>query len=179
MSVELELMAKTEGGATAVRLSTEVKVDRGDAPAAGFESQAAAALGAKGEAVDYVGLIAGARQEVRTLFEFSQTLGSSLSVDDTMSMLAVRLRRLVPHHSLAIWVRREEVLAPAYAQGDDSRLFSSLEIPIGQGLHPGWVAENHKPIVNGNPSVPESGYLGDCHAVFLAAIRDCRASLRG
>jgi diguanylate cyclase (GGDEF)-like protein len=60
---------------------------------------------------------------------------------------------------LAIWVRREEVLAPAYAQGDDSRLFSSLEIPIGQGLS-GWVAENHKPIVNGNPSV-ESGYLGD------------------
>jgi diguanylate cyclase (GGDEF)-like protein len=96
---------------------------------------------------------------VQTLFEISQELGSSLSVEDTMSMLAMRLRPLVPHHSMAIWVRRDNVLAPAFVLGDDFRLFSSLEIPMGQGLS-GWVAENLKPIVNGNPSV-ESGYLAD------------------
>jgi diguanylate cyclase (GGDEF)-like protein len=38
-------------------------------------------------------------------------------------------------------------------------LFSSLEIPVGEGLS-GWVAENRKPILNGNPSV-EPGYLAD------------------
>jgi diguanylate cyclase (GGDEF)-like protein len=43
--------------------------------------------------------------------------------------------------------------------GENFRLFSSLEIPVGEGLS-GWVAENRKPIVNGNPSV-ESGYLND------------------
>ena len=43
--------------------------------------------------------------------------------------------------------------------GEDFRLFSSLEIPVGQGLS-GWVAENRKPILNGNPSV-EPGYLAD------------------
>ena len=43
--------------------------------------------------------------------------------------------------------------------GEDFRLFSSLQIPIGQGLS-GWVAENEKAIVNGNPSV-EPGYLND------------------
>ena len=43
--------------------------------------------------------------------------------------------------------------------GDDFRLFSALEIPMGQGLS-GWVAENQKPILNGNPSV-EPGYLND------------------
>src|SRR5262249_23141432 len=37
--------------------------------------------------------------------------------------------------------------------------FSSLRIPVGQGLS-GWVALNRKPIVNGNPSV-EPGYLND------------------
>ena len=36
-------------------------------------------------------------------------------------------------------------------------------IPVGQGLS-GWVAENRKPILNGNPSV-ESGYLNN-PAVF-------------
>jgi diguanylate cyclase (GGDEF)-like protein len=34
-----------------------------------------------------------------------------------------------------------------------------LRIPIGQGLS-GWVAQNRKPIINGNPSV-EPGYLND------------------
>jgi diguanylate cyclase (GGDEF)-like protein len=43
--------------------------------------------------------------------------------------------------------------------GDNFRLFASLRIPIGQGLS-GWVAQNLKPILNGNPSV-EPGYLND------------------
>ena len=43
--------------------------------------------------------------------------------------------------------------------GDNYRLFASLRIPVGQGLS-GWVAQNRKPIVNGNPSV-EPGYLND------------------
>jgi diguanylate cyclase (GGDEF)-like protein len=38
-------------------------------------------------------------------------------------------------------------------------LFSSLKIPLGEGLS-GWVAQNSKPILNGNPSV-EPGYLTD------------------
>jgi len=43
--------------------------------------------------------------------------------------------------------------APEYVNGENFRLFSSsLEIPLGQGLS-GWVADNRKPIINGNPSV--------------------------
>jgi diguanylate cyclase (GGDEF)-like protein len=38
-------------------------------------------------------------------------------------------------------------------------LFSSLQIPLGEGLS-GWVAKHNKPILNGNPSV-EPGYLND------------------
>ena len=43
--------------------------------------------------------------------------------------------------------------------GENFRLFSSLRIPLGEGLS-GWVAQNHKAILNGNPSV-EPGYLND------------------
>jgi diguanylate cyclase (GGDEF)-like protein len=74
-------------------------------------------------------------------------------------VLAVRLRKIIPHHALAIWIQREGVLFPEYVTGEDFRLFSSLQIPAGQGLS-GWVAHNLKPIVNGNPSV-ESSYLND------------------
>jgi GAF domain-containing protein len=43
--------------------------------------------------------------------------------------------------------------------GENLKLFSSLRIPLGEGVS-GWVAQNHKPILNGNPSV-EPGYLND------------------
>ena len=46
-----------------------------------------------------------------------------------------------------------------YAAGEDPRLFSSLSIPLGEGIS-GWVTQNNKPIVNGNPSV-EPEYLKD------------------
>ncbi len=153
--VELEAQAQALRREDA-GLSHELKVERGEAPAAGFEGSAHSA---NAPTMDFLTSIAAARQEVQALFEISQDLGNSLSLDDTLSVLAVRLRKIIPHHSFAIWVRREGVLQPDYVSGDDFRLFSSLQIPIGQGLS-GWVAENRKPILNGNPSV-ESGYLND------------------
>ncbi len=140
-------------------LSTDVKIAGGHAPAVGFEaSNGSPALG-DAEPVNFLNLIAGARQEVQALFEISQDLGNSLSLDETLSVLDVRLRRIIPHHSLAVWMVRGDELIPEYVNGEDCRLFSSLQIPMGQGLS-GWVAENGKPIVNGNPSV-EPSYLND------------------
>ena len=156
--VELEQMA--QGASQDSNLSTELKIKNGDAPAAGFESSShVPVVQGKDAQIDFLTSIAAARQEVQALFEISQDLGNSLSLDETLSVLAVRLRKIIPHHSLAIWVRRENILKPDYVSGDDFRLFSALEIPVGQGLS-GWVADNRKPILNGNPSV-EPGYLND------------------
>jgi diguanylate cyclase (GGDEF)-like protein len=77
-------------------------------------------------------------------------------------MLATRIRRMVSFDSLVLYVVRGEVLWPEYVTGEDARLFGSLAIPLGEGLS-GWVAENDKPIVNGNPSV-EPGYLNSPEA---------------
>ena len=158
--VELESKAQLQSAANS-KLSTDLKITNGPAPAAGFEAAAPAAAkkSSKEASMDFLHSIAAARQEVQALFEISQDLGNSLSLDETLSVLAVRLRRIIPHHSLAIWVKRENLLKPEYVTGEDFRLFSALEIPVGHGLS-GWVAENHKPILNGNPSV-EPGYLND------------------
>jgi diguanylate cyclase (GGDEF)-like protein/putative nucleotidyltransferase with HDIG domain len=155
----IELEQKAQSLRKSDKLSTEVKIKNGIAPATGFESAAQARPETPKTPVDFLNSIAAARQEVQMLFEISQDLGNSLSLDETLSVLAVRLRKIIPHHSLAIWVRREQTLFPDYVSGDDYRLFSALEIPVGQGLS-GWVAENRKPILNGNPSV-EPGYLND------------------
>jgi diguanylate cyclase (GGDEF)-like protein/putative nucleotidyltransferase with HDIG domain len=155
--VSLEKLALAQFGREgSLQLSTEVKVERGLAPAAGFEN-----ISAK-EAVHeatFLSSIAGARQEAQTLFELSQDLGASLSLSETLSVFSVKLRSLVPYDAIAIYVRRNEELIPEYVNGDNFRLFSSLRIPVGQGLS-GWVAHNKKPIINGNPSV-EPGYLND------------------
>src|SRR5262249_2711357 len=74
-------------------------------------------------------------------------------------MLYLRLRELVPHDAMAVYVGRQDDPIPEFVSGDNFRLSASLRIPIGQGLS-GWVAQNRKPILNGNPSV-EPGYLND------------------
>ncbi len=154
--VELEHEAVNHGQ-NATRLSTEVKISRGKAPARGFENSSSDFyLSGRSDAMSS---IAAARQEVQMLFELTQDIGHSLSVSETLSVVGVRLKRLVPYDSIAVYVRRETKLEPAYVNGENFRLFSSLEIPIGQGLS-GWVADNNKPILNGNPSV-EAGYLSD------------------
>ncbi len=162
--IQWERLAQEKSG-QAGKLSTEVKFERGAAPAAGFEAtkQAEAPTGDKAAAgpTDFLTSIASARQEVQALFEISQDLGNSLSLDETLSVLAVRLRKIIPHHALAIWIQKDGVLYPEYVTGEDYRIFSSLEIPVGQGLS-GWVAHTRKPIVNGNPTV-ESSYLTDAN----------------
>jgi diguanylate cyclase (GGDEF)-like protein/putative nucleotidyltransferase with HDIG domain len=154
--IELESMATSKEPDTA-KLSTEVKIERGLEPAAGFESTGRPATAEPAE--NFLTSIAAARQEVQNLFELAQDLGNSLSLNETLSLLALRLKRMIPYDSLAIYVLRDDRLRAEYVNGENFRLFSSLEIPLGQGLS-GWVAEKRKPIINGNPSV-EPGYLDD------------------
>ncbi len=138
-------------------LSTAIKIERGVEPAAGFEN--AKAQDYAGREATFLSSIAAARQEAQALFELSQDLGASLSLGETLSVFSVKLKPMVPYDAIAIYVRREDELIPEYVNGDNYRLFSSLRIPVGQGLS-GWVAQNRKPIINGNPSV-EPGYLND------------------
>jgi diguanylate cyclase (GGDEF)-like protein/putative nucleotidyltransferase with HDIG domain len=135
----------------------ELKITPGPAPAAGFEN--AAVLDSPGREATFLSSIAAARQEAQSLFELSQDLGASLSLGETLSVFSVKLKPMVPYDAIAIYILRDEVLIPEYVNGDNYRLFSSLRIPVGDGLS-GWVAQNKKPIVNGNPSV-EPGYLND------------------
>ena len=138
-------------------LSTAIKIERGLEPAAGFEN--ATVQDYAGRETTFLSSIAAARQEAQSLFELSQDLGASLSLTETLSVFSVKLKPMVPYDAIAIYIKREEELVPEYVNGDNYRLFSSLRIPMGQGLS-GWVAHNRKPIINGNPSV-EPGYLND------------------
>ena len=155
--VELEQKATSQNKPIA-RLSTEVRVERGGAPDAGFEvSDPDPARTRKG--YEFLDSIGAARQEAQLLFEFTQDLGSSLSLDETLSVVATRLKRLVPYDAIAVYACRDGKLIPEYVTGESFRFLSSLQIPIGQGLS-GWVAHTGRTVLNGNPAV-ESGCVDD------------------
>ena len=136
-------------------------VPKGERPATGLQSDR---LSRNVNDTDFLTSIASARQEAHTLFELSQDLGNSLSLDETLSLVALRLRKLVPYDSIVVFVKRENTLIPEFVSGENARVFSSLQLTIGTGLC-GWVAQNVKPIINGNPAVetgfPTSEYLGN------------------
>jgi diguanylate cyclase (GGDEF)-like protein/putative nucleotidyltransferase with HDIG domain len=156
-----ELDRKARANAGRIKDLPALRITRGQ-PAAGFVGTGPSQEDSNGNEANvpsFLDKIAAARLEVLTLFELTSDLGSSLSLQETLSVLATRLKRLVPFDSLAIYFLRDGKLVPEYVTGENFRLFAALEIPYGQGLS-GWVAEHRQPILNGNPSV-EPGYLAD------------------
>ncbi len=156
--LELEEMASAGMAATEQsHLSCMPIVERTQRPSAGFAAEA----GSASTQTDFLSSIASARQEAHTLFELSQDLGNSLSLDETLSLVAMRLRKLVPYDSIVVFLGKDGELTPEFVHGEHFRILASLKIPIGSGLC-GWVARNMRPIVNGNPAV-EVGFAQDSH----------------
>jgi putative nucleotidyltransferase with HDIG domain len=155
--VELEKLANEQPLSAPTKLSTDIKIARGAAPGAGFDtSETKRGVGA---AQCPAPRTVHAREEEHDLAELCRSLLSSLRTEDILSLMSARLKRSVPCDSMAIFLLCEGILRPEMVSGDHFRLLSSLSIPLGEGLC-GWVAENCKPIINGNPAV-EPGFVSD------------------
>lgn len=137
--VELEALAtQAEQGEG---LDTNIVVERGDAPGAGFAESAPAWSS-----------IRSAHLEAQVYLDWTRQLGNYLNLEEILDTAVVGLRKLVPFDCIAVYIRQGDYLEPAYVNGIDSKLFSSLRIPMGDGLS-GWVAENDKTILNGSAAV--------------------------
>jgi diguanylate cyclase (GGDEF)-like protein/putative nucleotidyltransferase with HDIG domain len=130
------------------RLDIAPRLGRDVAPSSGY---AEAPNDAEVRAASFLTSIISARQEAQLLFELAQTLGNSLSLRETLSVVASRLKQMISHDAIVFYVCQDGLLIPEYAHGVDFDIFSTLRIPRGEGLS-GWVALNEKPISNGNPA---------------------------
>jgi putative nucleotidyltransferase with HDIG domain len=146
------------------KLPVGVRVERGDAPAAGFEKTAETAtrdLEALDRAVE--GTVARSESErpnaEGALTDFITFASQCGSPDALLAGLKAALPGILPYDAMVIYRRRGHTLFPWSADGDGSGVLGSAHIPGGEGLS-GWVAEHGKPIVNGNPDV-EAAYLQD------------------
>jgi len=159
---ELDLLAQSDSlldsmTAEETALATNVRVATGGEAGARLEQPPPAASAAN--EADFLSSIASARQEAQTMFELSQDLGNSLSLGETLSVLSMRLRKMIPYDSMVVFLLKDGRLLPELVSGDNFRLLTSLNIGMGEGLC-GWVAEKLKPILNGNPEA-EVGYVSD------------------
>ncbi len=141
------------------RLDKHAVVVRGIAPGAGFQAEWPSGNNSGLAIQTNVAPLALGRQEMESVLKLTQGLGRSLRVEETLSLIAERLKLIIPFDCIAFYLSDGQVLKPKYVSGEGSRTFATLKIPLGQGLS-GWVVENEKPILNGNPSV-EPGYLND------------------
>jgi putative nucleotidyltransferase with HDIG domain len=153
--VELEKLATSLPRPEETQLSKNIKIERGSAPGAGF-ADSDNAVPTSRDSVDVILSIETAVRELRGLLSISEEFGGALSVEETLALLSTRLKRMVAYDTIAVFSAHNRVLAPRYVCGEDASIFACMEIPLDQGLS-GWVAENRKPIANGNPAA-ESGY---------------------
>jgi diguanylate cyclase (GGDEF)-like protein/putative nucleotidyltransferase with HDIG domain len=176
-------------------LKTDLLIERGAAPGAGFEpghggshsaeerNRVARHASADALAAKSLSLIAAASQEAKAVYELSQMLGTSLSTRETSAMMSLRLQLLIPFDCFAVYLKSEESVKAQYIDGALAHAFSSQHIPLGEGLS-GWVALNERPIVNGNPTmeanyVVESGMLTENSSALSVPLFDSTSAVFG
>ena len=95
--------------------------------------------------------IASANRENYALYEIAQSMGRSMSLAETMTLVSGKLSALVPFSLCALFVRRgDEDLRCRFAIGRHADLLENASIGEGAGLS-GWVARHRRPLVNGLP----------------------------
>jgi diguanylate cyclase (GGDEF)-like protein len=106
-----------------------------------------------------------ATQEMRALHDIAQTLGTRLSVDDTMALLTSKLNRLIPGSCWVLFLhdRNDDVLRCRFATGMSADAASRLTIACGEGAS-GWAARHRTAVLNAGAArdfeaagVPASG----------------------
>ncbi len=102
--------------------------------------------------------ISEAQREVFALHEIAQTIGSSLNLSDTVTLVANKLRAIVPFDTCAIFLvdDRSGKAAAVHAVGDEAELFLRRRITVGEGIT-GWVIANSRSMCNANPELDMVG----------------------
>jgi diguanylate cyclase (GGDEF)-like protein len=103
-----------------------------------------------------------AQREVFALHEIAQTIGSSLNMHDTVTLISNKLRAIVPFDTCVIFIvdDRSGKAVAMHATGDHSDLFRLRRINIGEGIT-GWVVANSRSMCNSSPELDLVGLPDD------------------
>ncbi|MET0645958.1 MAG: diguanylate cyclase [Pyrinomonadaceae bacterium] len=117
--------------------------------------------------------IARAQREVAALHELTQVIGASLNLQDTVALVAARMREIVPFDACVIYALDDKIgrAEPVFAAGEWSEFFSARSVAAGEGIT-GWVVANARGMCNTPPELELAG----APANVAAQVRDCISS---
>src|SRR5438045_8271192 len=99
-----------------------------------------------------------AQREVFALHEIAQTIGSSLNLQDTVTLISNKLRAIVPFDTCVIFIvddRSGKAIA-IHVVGDHKELFRLRRMNVGDGIT-GWVIANSRSMCNSSPELDMVG----------------------
>jgi diguanylate cyclase (GGDEF)-like protein/putative nucleotidyltransferase with HDIG domain len=93
--------------------------------------------------------ISEAQREVFALHEIAQTIGSSLNLNDTVTLVSNKLRAIVPFDTCTIFVVDEKSgrAVAAHVAGEHADVFKDRRMNVGDGIT-GWVIANARSMCN-------------------------------
>ncbi|MGH9943848.1 MAG: HD domain-containing phosphohydrolase, partial [Pyrinomonadaceae bacterium] len=101
-------------------------------PDAGLASDV---LGAAEDEHSSLGKLVEAQRELLALHEISQTIGSSLNLQDTLTLVAGKLRAILPYDTCAIYLVDERTCKATalHVAGTHAEIFAQRRITVGEG----------------------------------------------
>lgn len=173
-------------------LDTNRIIERGAAPAAGFEPEHQA--GESQERADSneqaKSVVDNPRQSAQRaidlayeMLESTLRLNGSAPSSEVFSMISKILQTVIPFDCFAASLRSGNSLLLHFLDGPCAAAFSWEPIPMGEGLS-GWVAQCERPIVNGNPTVefnfrPDAGLLTNNSSALSVPLFDNSGAVAG
>jgi diguanylate cyclase (GGDEF)-like protein/putative nucleotidyltransferase with HDIG domain len=126
---------------------------------------------APGEDTSVFQEIAQAHREIYALYEIAQSMGTGLGVSDTMTLIAAKLRNVVPFSACALFLHdaATAMFGCRFATGVDAELLRQVVLRDERSVI-GWVGANRRPLVNARPSA-------DFEAAGLLVTTELRSSL--
>ena len=90
-----------------------------------------------------------AQREVFALHEIAQTIGSSLNLNDTVTLVSNKLRAIVPFDTCIIFIVDEKSgkAIAIHVAGEDAAVFAHRRLNVGDGIS-GWVIANARSMCN-------------------------------
>jgi diguanylate cyclase (GGDEF)-like protein/putative nucleotidyltransferase with HDIG domain len=98
--------------------------------------------------------ISEAQREVFALHEIAQTIGSSLNLNDTVTLVSNKLRAIVPFDTCTIFVVDEKSgrAIAVHVAGEHADVFKDRRMNVGDGIT-GWVIANARSMCNASPEL--------------------------
>ncbi|HTX75709.1 MAG TPA: HD domain-containing phosphohydrolase [Terracidiphilus sp.] len=161
----LEQRAHQEMGEMAA-LNTELVIERGAAPGAGFApgddgetpktqgdglQPSGKETGDSGTGID--------SREDDAIRGLRQSLIAARDRQSCCGAVSLGLSTLIPFDCLAFYTKFDDIVVAEFVDGVCAPAFSNQPIQAGTGVS-GWVAQNGRPILNGNPTV-EANFVAE------------------